>query len=88
MADRESVGGASSWLGSLAGIVVVALIGFAIYAYAGRPPQRTAQLELSVPTVKVNLPDLHLPAPPPAPTVPPQAQSTPTSTLPSTPIGQ
>ncbi|HVV31960.1 MAG TPA: hypothetical protein VHC73_01930 [Vitreimonas sp.] len=75
MADNESGGGGSGWLGFLAGIIVVALIGFAIYAYTGnQQPQRTAQVDLNVPDVNINPPDVHLPAPPPAPTVPPQAQ--------------
>jgi len=73
MADSESAGG-SGWLGFLAGVIVVALIGFAIFAYTGSQTQRTAQLELNMPNVKINPPDVHLPAPPPAPTVPPRAQ--------------
>ena len=76
MANSES-SGSSGWLGFLAGIIVVALIGFAIYAYTGNQQERTAQLELSVPDVKINPPDVHLPAPPPAPTMPPRAQSAP-----------
>ena len=75
MADNESGGGGSGWLGFLAGIIVVALIGFAIYAYTdNQQPQRTAQVDLNGPDVNINPPDVHLPAPPPAPTVPSQAQ--------------
>jgi hypothetical protein len=75
MADNEG-GGGSGWLGFLAGIIVVALIGVAIYAYAGAGhPQQQAQLELNVPNVKINPPDVHLPSPPPAPAVPPAANN-------------
>ena len=78
MADSQSGDGGSGWLGFLAGIIVVALIGFAIYAYTGNQlPQRTAQVELNVPDVNINPPDVHLPSPPPAPAVPPQAQPAP-----------
>lgn len=71
MANSES-GGGSGWLGFLAGIIVVALIGFAIYAYTGNQPQRTAQLDVNMPNVKINPPDINLPSPPPNP-APPQA---------------
>jgi hypothetical protein len=74
MADSESSNG-SGWLGFLAGIIVVALIGFAIYAYTGAQPQRTAQIDL--PNVEIKAPDVHLPSPPPSPAVPPQAQPAP-----------
>ena len=72
MADSESSSG-SGWLGFLAGVIVVALIGFAIYAFTGAQPQRTAQIDL--PNVEIKAPDVHLS--PPSPTAPPQAQPAP-----------
>ncbi|MBI3438649.1 MAG: hypothetical protein HY054_08385 [Proteobacteria bacterium] len=69
MVDREGDG--SGWLGFIAGVVVVALIGVAIYTYAdaGHPRQQ-AQIELNVHDVKLNPPDIHPPSPPPEPSVP------------------
>jgi hypothetical protein len=86
MADNDG-GGGSGWLGFLAGALVVALIGAAIYLYAGAGrSQQQAQLELSVPNVKLNPPDVHLPSPPPAPAVPPQTnQSDNSNTAPPAP---
>ena len=49
---------------------------FGVVAYTGGLQQReTAELELNVPDVKVNPPDIDLPDPPPAPTLPPSAES-------------
>ncbi|MFT3727761.1 MAG: hypothetical protein QM759_08055 [Terricaulis sp.] len=73
MADSEG-SGSSGWLGFLAGIIVVALIGFAIYAYTGNQTQRTAQLDVNIPNVKINPPDVHLP-PAPQPVQPPHANT-------------
>lgn len=74
MADREG-GSSAPWVAFLAGIIVVALVGLGIAAYTGalNQPRETAQLELNVPDVKVNPPDVDLPDPPPAPQVPPSA---------------
>jgi hypothetical protein len=74
MADREG-GGSAPWVAFLAGIIIVALVGLGIAAYTGNLQQRneTAQLEMNVPDVEVNPPDINLPSPPPAPQVPPAA---------------
>jgi hypothetical protein len=74
MADREEGGGGSGWLGFLAGIIVVALIDLAVYAYNGAHQQRTAQLDVNIPSVRINPPDVQLP-PAPSPTTPPRAAS-------------
>lgn len=75
MASSESSSG-SGWLGFLAGIILLAIVGVGIYAYTGGFQQRqTAQLELNMPDVKVNTPDVDLPSPPPAPSVPPAADA-------------
>jgi hypothetical protein len=72
MAERE--GGGSSWLAFLCGIVLVALIAVGIVAYnGGMQPRETAQLELNVPDVNINPPDIDLPEAPPMPT-PPSAE--------------
>lgn len=73
MADRES-GGASSWVAFLAGVILVAVVGFGVVAYTGGLERReTAELELNVPDVNVNPPDINLPAP--APSMPPTADA-------------
>lgn len=73
MADNN--GGGSGWTAFLAGIILVAIIAVGVVAYTGgfQPQQRTAQLDINMPDVKVNPPDVHLPNPPPAPQVPPAA---------------
>lgn len=75
MAERER-GGSAPWVAFLAGIVLVALVGLGIAAYTGNlnPQRETAQLELNMPDVKVNPPDIDLPSPPPAPQMPPAAE--------------
>lgn len=74
MADREG-GGSSPWVAFLAGIILVAVVAFGVVAYTGGLQQReTAQLELDMPDVKVNPPDIDLPDPPPAPQMPPAAE--------------
>jgi len=70
MADRES-GGATPWFAFLAGIVFVAIVAFGIMAYTGGLQNRTADVELNVP--EIDPPDIDLPEPPPAPTLPPAA---------------
>lgn len=73
MAERESSGGSSPWVAFLAGIILVAVVAFGVVAYTGGLQQReTAQLELNVPDVKVNPPDIDLPDPP---TLPPSAEA-------------
>ncbi|MEZ5960006.1 MAG: hypothetical protein R3C30_06200 [Hyphomonadaceae bacterium] len=72
MAERES-GGSSPWVAFLAGIVLVAVVAFGVVAYTGGLQQReTAQLELNVPDVNVNPPDIDLPDPP---TMPPATEA-------------
>ncbi len=77
MADNEGGGSSAPWVAFLAGIIIVALVGLGIAAYTGnlQPRSETAQLELNVPDVKVNPPDIDLPSPPPAPQVPPSADN-------------
>jgi hypothetical protein len=73
MADNEG-GGGSSWVAFLAGIILVAIVAVGIVAYnGGMQPRETAELELNVPDVNVNPPDIDLPEPPPAPSMPPSA---------------
>lgn len=71
MAERERSG--SGWLGFIAAILFVGVIGLGFYAYNnGFAEPEIAQLD--VPDVDVNLPDIDLPEPPPLP-APPTAQS-------------
>lgn len=74
MASSEG-GGGSGWTAFLAGIILVAIIAVGVVAYTGgfQPQQRTAQLDVSMPDVNVNPPDVHLPSAPPAPATPPAA---------------
>ena len=74
MADGEGSGG-SGWTAFLAGIILVAIIAVGVVAYTGgfQPHQQTAQLDVNIPNVKVNPPDVHLPSAPPAPAAPPAA---------------
>jgi hypothetical protein len=73
MAERESSGGSSPWVAFLAGIILVAVVAFGVVAYTGGLQQReTAQLELNMPDVKVNPPDIDLPDPP---ALPPSAEA-------------
>ncbi len=66
MAERES--GGSSWLAFIAGVVLVAVIAVGIVAYnGGMQPRETAELELNVPDVNINPPDIDLPDAPPLP---------------------
>jgi len=74
MADKEG-SGSSPWVAFLAGIILVAVVAFGVVAYTGGLQQReTAQLELDMPDVNVNPPDIDLPEPPPAPQMPPTAE--------------
>jgi hypothetical protein len=75
MAEREG-GGSSPWVAFLAGIILVAVVAFGVVAYTGGLNQReTAQIEVDMPDVKINPPDIDLPSPPPAPTMPPAAEA-------------
>jgi hypothetical protein len=77
MAEREG-GGGSPWVAFLAGIILVAVVAFGVIAYTGGLQQReTAELELNVPDINVNPPDIDLPEPPPAPVTPPTANEAP-----------
>jgi amino acid transporter len=73
MADNSS--GGSGWTAFLAGIILVAIIAVGVVAYTGgfNPQQRTAQIDVNMPDVKINPPDVHLPSAPPAPVTPPSA---------------
>jgi hypothetical protein len=56
----------------LAGIILVAVVAFGVVAYTGGLQERdTAELELNMPDVNVNPPDIDLPAP----TMPPSAEA-------------
>lgn len=66
MAERE--GNASSWIAFLCGVVLVAVIAVGVVAYnGGMQPRETAELEINVPDVKINPPDVDLPDAPPIP---------------------
>jgi len=87
MADNNSSGGTAPWVAFLAGIIIVALLGLGIAAYMGNLNRQrdNAQLELNMPDVKVNPPDVNLPSPPPAPQVPPAANNNATPNTPAQP---
>ena len=74
MAEREG-GGSSPWVAFLAGIVLVAVVAFGVVAYTGGLQRETAQLEFNAPDVKINPPNIDIPDPPPAPTLPPSAEA-------------
>jgi hypothetical protein len=71
MADRE---GSSStpWIAFLVGVILVALVAVGYFVSTNRAPQEEAKLEINMPEMKA--PDIDLPAPPPAPTLPPAAE--------------
>jgi hypothetical protein len=74
MADREG-GGSSPWVAFLAGIVLIAIVAVGVVAYnGGFARQETAELEMNVPDINVDAPDVDLPEPPPAPEMPPAAE--------------
>ena len=74
MAEKESGGGSSPWIAFLAGILVVAVIGFGVYAYTGGLAEReVAEMQIEMPDVKIKPPEIDLPTPPPAPQMPPSA---------------
>ncbi len=76
MSERTS-GGSSPWVAFLAGIILVAVVAFGVVAYTGGLQQReTAQLEVDMPDVKINPPDIDLPDPP---ALPPSAEEAPTN---------
>lgn len=64
MAERESSG--SSWLGFIAAILLLGVIGLGIYTYTGNMQRETASLEVNLPEP----PEVDLPE---APVVPPTA---------------
>jgi hypothetical protein len=71
MADNESGGG---WTAFLAGVILVAVIGFGVFAYTGGFAEReVAEMRIDMPDVKITPPDVELPSPPPAPQMPPSA---------------
>lgn len=74
MADRESGGGSSPWVAFLAGIVLVAVVGFGVWAYTGGMAEReVAEMQIDIPDVKIDPPEIDLPEPPPGPQLPPSA---------------
>lgn len=74
MAERESGGASSPWIAFLAGVVLVAVIGFGVFAYTGGLAEReVADMQIDMPDVKIDPPDVNLPEPPPAPQMPPSA---------------
>lgn len=74
MADREGGGGSSPWIAFLAGIVLVAVIGFGVFAYTGGlNRQDVAEMQVELPDVDIDTPEINLPEPPPAPQMPPSA---------------
>ncbi|MGH6949435.1 MAG: hypothetical protein ACREH4_01040 [Vitreimonas sp.] len=77
MADNEGGRRAAPWGAFLSGIVIVALAGLGIAAYTGHLQRNSADLEIDLPDVKLNPPDIDLPEPPPAPQVPPSAEPAP-----------
>jgi hypothetical protein len=76
MAEREG-GGSSGWLGFIAGIALLAVIAIGVVAYTGgfNRQQETAQLEIEAPDIDIDTPDIDLPNPPPAPSLPPAADT-------------
>jgi hypothetical protein len=86
MAEREG-GGSSPWVAFLAGIILVAIVAIGIVAYTGgfNAQRETAQLEMDMPDVKVNPPDIDLPEPPTVPTTPPSADQAPVEAPTATP---
>ena len=75
MADRE---GSSStpWIAFLVGVILVALVAVGYFVTANQAPREQAQLEINMPDLP-KAPDIDLPAPPPAPTLPPAAEPAP-----------
>ncbi len=73
MAEKEGGGGSAPWLAFLAGIVLVAVIGFGVFAYTGMGRQDVADMQIDMPEVKIEPPEINLPEPPPAPQMPPSA---------------
>jgi hypothetical protein len=83
MAERNG-SGSTPWLAFLAGIVLVAVIGFGVFAYnGGLNNQDVAEMQVDMPDVKVDPPEIDLPEPPPAPQMPPSAEDAPQVPAPS-----
>lgn len=77
MAEKEG-GGSSPWVAFLAGIVLVGVIGFGVWAYQGGMMEReVADMQIEMPDVEINPPEIDLPEPPPAPQLPPSAENAP-----------
>jgi len=72
MAEQRERSG-SGWLGFIAAILLVGVIGLGFYAYINQQ-RDVAQLEIDMPDVDIDAPDIDLPEPPPLP-APPQAES-------------
>lgn len=75
MSERQ--GSATPWIAFLVGVVLVAIV--AVGFFAMNPAQQEqAQLEVNLPDApNINPPDIDLPEPPPAPTLPPAAEPAP-----------
>lgn len=85
MADREGGGGSSPWIAFLAGIVLVAVIGFGVFAYnGGLNRQDVAEMQVELPDVDIDTPEINLPDPP-APQMPPSASEEIPQPAPTTP---
>lgn len=72
MADRQR-GGSAPWLAFLAGIVLVTVIGLGVFAFIGMERSQIAEMQIEMPNVKIDPPEINLPEPPPAPQMPPSA---------------
>jgi len=84
MADNENGGG--GWTAFLAGIILVAVIGFGVFAYTGGFAEReVAEMQVELPDVDIDTPEINLPAPPPAPQLPPTASEDIPQPTPTTP---
>ena len=66
MAERES--GGTPWIAFLAGAILVAIVAVGVVAYNGglaQQQERAAELQVDMPDIRVNPPDIDLPEPPP-----------------------
>lgn len=82
MADREGGGSATPWIAFLVGVVLVALVAVGYFAATNQAPREEASLEINMPEMP-KAPDIDLPSPPPAPSLPPAAEPAPAA--PATP---
>jgi len=84
MAEKQG-GGATPWVAFLAGVMLVGVIGFGVWAYNDGMMQReVADMQIEMPDVNIEPPEVNLPEPPPAPQLPPSAENAPAE-APATP---